>query len=90
MPAPARKRGPKPNPERGTPSGFRINARTRFELEMASLFVGTRSLQETIDLAVGEWLQELRKVPGFEEALAAAESHQRTRGKVSVVPPEPG
>ena len=49
-------RGPKPNPNRGTPSGFRIGDRERFELQLAAAFVGTRNLQDTLDLAVREFL----------------------------------
>jgi hypothetical protein len=82
---PAR-RGPKPNPDRGTPTGYRINARTRFELGMAQNFVGTTSLQDTIDLAVRNLLHDLAEEPGFTIALRAAEASQRRRGRVPTIP----
>jgi hypothetical protein len=89
MPTPARRgsRGPAPNPDRGTPSGYRVTARQRHELEMAKLFLGTKSLQETIDVAVQELLKRLRTEPGFEDALRAAEaSRRREAGNVRDLP----
>jgi hypothetical protein len=77
-----RKRGPRPRPDRGTPSGFRVTDRQRFELAMAAQFLGTRNLQDTIRLAVDELLERMRQVAGFEEALRAAEAHQRNRAGV--------
>lgn len=87
----AGRRGPIPDPERGTPSGYRVKARTRFELGMAQSFLGTKSLQETIDVAVRELLDRLRAVDGFTDALVAAEASQRRRGAVPVLrrPPDP-
>ena len=76
------RRGPKPNPNRGTPSGYRIDARTRFEMQMAASFVGTQSLQDTIGVAVGEFLAGMHGVPGFSEALRNAEQKPTTaRGR---------
>ena len=80
-----RRRGPKPNPDRGTPSGHRITDRTRFELQAAALFVGTNSLQDTIALAVEEFLTRLRAVDGFREALHAAQLSQQRRAGVTDV-----
>lgn len=74
-----RRRGPKPNPDRGTPSGYRLTDRTRFELQVAALFVGTNSLQDTISLAVEEFLNRLRTVDGFRQALHAAQVSQQRR-----------
>lgn len=59
------RRGPKPNPNRGTPSGYRIGDRARFEMQMAASFVGTQTLQDTIDAAVQEFLARMHRVPGF-------------------------
>jgi hypothetical protein len=83
MPEPgAARRGPKPNLERGTPSGYRISARVRFELGMAQSFLGTHSLQDTIDLAVREMLAQLRTDEGFVGALRAAEASQQRRARI--------
>jgi hypothetical protein len=89
MPGTARQgsRGPVPNPDRGTPSGYRVNARQRFELTMAQSFLGARSLQETVDTAVSELIDRLTSEPGFVEALAAAEASQRRRAGVPALPP---
>jgi hypothetical protein len=76
------RRGPMPNPNRGAPSGYRVTDRKRFELQIAAAFVGTRGLQDTIDLAVDEFLKGLRGVDGFVEAVAAAEASQRARADV--------
>jgi hypothetical protein len=73
-----KRRGPKADPNRGTPSGYRVTARERFELGMAANFVGTKGLQETIDVAVREFLGRMSEVPGFSAALEAAEEHQRS------------
>lgn len=88
MPGTARQgsRGPVPNPDRGTPSGYRVTGRQRFELTMAQIFLGTRSLQETVDIAVSELLDRLRSEPGFTDALAAAEASQRRRAGVPALP----
>ncbi len=77
-----RRRGPKPNPDRGKPSGYRITDRTRFELQAAALFVGTNSLQDTIALAVEEFLSQQRDVEGFPEALRTAQVNQQRRAGI--------
>lgn len=77
-----RRRGPKPNPDRGTPSGYRLTDRTRFELQMAATFVGTASLQDTVAVAVEEFLTRMRTVEGFREAVRAAEASQQKRAGV--------
>lgn len=89
MPEEARRarRGPKPNPSRGTPTGYRITDRARFELQIAAAFVGTRSLQETIDMAVAEFLERHHEVAGFKDAVAAAEASQRARGGIPTIGP---
>ncbi|EFG77110.1 hypothetical protein HMPREF0591_2978 [Mycobacterium parascrofulaceum ATCC BAA-614] len=78
----AHRRGPKPNPDRGQNTGYRATARQRFELQMAGPFIGSANLQETIDTAVGEFLDRMRQVPGYAAALLAAENSQRTRAGV--------
>lgn len=80
------RRGPKPNPNRGTPSGYRIDARSRFEMQMAASFIGTQSLQDTIGVAVGEFLARMRGVPGFSDAVRNAEKNQQRRGGVTSLP----
>lgn len=79
------RRGPKPNPNRGSPSGYRLTDRTRFELQVAAAFVGTTSLQETIALAVDEFLARMRDVEGFADALRSAEQYQQKRAGVPAV-----
>jgi hypothetical protein len=54
---------------------------------MAEAFLGTKSLQETVDVAVTEFLDRLRGEGGFVEALEAAEASQRRRGGVAELPP---
>ena len=82
------RRGPKPNPNRGDPIGYRITSRTRFELQVAATFVGTASHQETIDLAVREFLDRLRTdADGYTEALTRAEAHQQARAGVAPLSP---
>lgn len=80
------RRGPKPNPNRGSPSGYRVTDRTRFELQVAALFVGTANLQGTIAVAVDEFLARMREVDGYEQALRAAETHQQLRAGIRSVP----
>lgn len=80
-----RRRGPKPNPDRGSPSGYRLTDRTRFELQVAAVFVGTTSLQDTIALAVDEFLDTMRSVEGFTAALHAAEESQQARAGIRTV-----
>ena len=50
----AGKRGPQADPDRGSPCGFRLTARQRFELGMAAQFLGTGSVQETLEVAVND------------------------------------
>lgn len=65
-----------------SPSGYRVSDRQRFELRMAALFTGQESLQDVINLAVTEFLDRLRGVPGFLESLTAAEREQQRRAGV--------
>lgn len=83
------RRGPKPNPNRGTPSGYRLSDRTRFELQMAATFIGTSSLQDTIGVAVKEFLEKMHHVEGFQEAIRAAERSQQDRAGVRTVAARP-
>jgi hypothetical protein len=52
---------------------------------MAGTFTGCESLQEVIDLAVTELLDQLHTRPGFPEALSAAERERQRRAGVQVV-----
>lgn len=85
-PATAGSRGPISRQPTLSPTGYRVSDRRRFELQMAALFTSQHSLQETIDSAVTEFLDRLRKdVPGFADALKAAErSQQHLAGVQSV------
>lgn len=85
------RRGPKPKADRGTNTGFRINDRTRFELELAQPFVGAHSMQEILTIAIDEFITRMNDVPGFNEACAAAEANQRQRAGVHTLgqPDEP-
>jgi len=63
-----------------------VSDRRRFELRQAGLFTGQDSLQDTIDLAVTEFLDRLRNdASGFVEALESAEREQRRRAGVQSV-----
>jgi hypothetical protein len=84
------RRGPKPNPDRGTPCGYRLTDRMKFDLSMAGLFVGTTSLQDTIDIAVKEFLDRMLTIPGYREALRSAEGNQRRRADVRTIRPAQG
>lgn len=44
---------------------------------MSAPFVGTTTLQDTIALAVAEFLEKMWRVEGYVEAIRAAEAHQR-------------
>jgi hypothetical protein len=46
---------------------------------MAGLFVGTTSLQDTIDIAVKEFLERMQSIPRYQEAVRSAEDNQRRR-----------
>jgi hypothetical protein len=52
---------------------------------MAGMFTGRESLQDVIDLAVTEFLEQLRTRPGFVESLSAAERERQRRADVQVV-----
>lgn len=77
--------GPQPAAERRRQSGYRVTERQRFELHMAGPFVGSDSLQDTVDLAVNEFLKGMRRVSGFVEALDAAEANRRRRAGVPLL-----
>jgi hypothetical protein len=83
-PPTAGSRGPIGRQPALAPTGFRASARRRFELHMAGVFTGHESLQEIIDLAVTEFLDRLRTVPGFPEALTAAERERQRRAGVQM------
>ena len=82
-------RGPIGRHPRPLPTGYRVVERRRFELLMAGRFTGHETLQAVIDLAVGEFLDRMRKEPGFNEALSAAEQSQRRRAGVPSATPDP-
>jgi hypothetical protein len=52
---------------------------------MAGLFVGTSSLQDTIDVAVKEFLERMHSTRGYREALRSAEQNQRRRAGVPAI-----
>lgn len=78
-PVSAGARGPVRKKPPTAPTGYRVDHRRRFALQMAGAFTGRETLQGVIDLAVDEFLARLRKAPGFEAALAAAEAEQQRR-----------
>jgi hypothetical protein len=85
-PVTAGSRGPISRQLELSPTGYRVSERRRFELRLAGPFTGRESLQDIIDLAVTEFLDRLRDdVPGFVEALAAAEHAQQRRAGVQSV-----
>jgi hypothetical protein len=88
-PESAGRRGPIARQPQRRPTGFRIDDRTRFELQAAALYVGCDNLQAVLDLAVGEFLDRLRQVEGFEETLRSAELQQQRRARVRRLPPKP-
>lgn len=81
------RRGPKPRPDPGTNTGFRVTDRERFELQLAQSFVGARNLQAVISIAVSEFLVRMHEVPGYSEAVDAAEANQRARAGVRRIEP---
>jgi hypothetical protein len=89
-PASAGSRGPVRREPALSPSGYRISARRRFELKTAELFTGAAGLQGVIDLAVTEFLDRMRAVPGFTDTLVHAENSQQHRAGVRQLPDSPG
>lgn len=85
-PATAGARGPLRREPAKSPTGYRVTERRRFELRAAALFTGAESVQDVIDVAVDKFLEHMRTVPGFTEALAAAEANQRRRSGVPEIP----
>ena len=81
------RRGPKPRPDPGTNTGFRVTDRERFELQLAQSFVGARNLQAVISIAVSEFLARMHDVPGYSQAIDAAETNQRARSGVRSIEP---
>jgi hypothetical protein len=65
------------------PTGFRIDERTRFELEAARLYTGRGTLQSVLELAVEKLLAELREREGFQDALRTAEEARRQEAGVT-------
>jgi hypothetical protein len=64
-PASAGRRGPIARQPAKAPSGYRIDDRTKFELQAAAFFTGCElTLQSVLDLAVAEFLDRLRQVKG--------------------------
>jgi hypothetical protein len=85
-PASAGRRGPLRREPTKSPTGYRVTDRRKFELKAAALFTGIDGLQDVIDLAVEQFLDQMHTVPGFTEALAAAETIQRRRSGVREIP----
>jgi hypothetical protein len=75
-PPPPPRRGRPPRPTPAAPTGYRATAATRRQLHIAIGFTDEPSLQAIIDRAVQDFLVRLREaVPGFAEAVDAAETH---------------
>jgi hypothetical protein len=61
-PASAGRRGPIARRPAKAPTGYRIDERTKFELQAAALYTGCDpTLQSVLDLAVAEFLERLRR-----------------------------
>jgi hypothetical protein len=88
-PESAGRRGPIARQPQKSQTGFRIDDRTRFELQAAALYVGCENLQAVLDLAVREFLDRMKQVQGFEETLRTAELQQQRRAGVGQLPPKP-
>lgn len=88
-PVSAGRRGPLARQPSRMPTGFRIDDRTRFELQAAALYTGCNSnLQSVLDLAVAEFLERLKQVEGFQDTLRNAERERQRRAGVRHVPIE--
>lgn len=87
-PASAGRRGPVARNPSKAPTGFRIDDRTRFELQAAALYTGHANLQAVLDLAVEQFLDGMKRVEGFRETLRNAEREQQRRAGVRTVLPE--
>jgi hypothetical protein len=86
-PASAGSRGPIARQPARTPTGYRIDDRTRFELQAAALFTGCDpKLQSVLDLAVAEFLDRLKQAEGFRDALRNAEREQQRRAGLRRLP----
>jgi hypothetical protein len=81
-PATAGRRGPVARQPTRTPTGFRVDDRTRFELQAAALYTGCDNIQAVLDLAVAEFLERMRREEGFRETLVSAERAQQRRAGV--------
>jgi hypothetical protein len=68
-------------------TGFRVTARQRFELEAAAPYLGTHSIQETLAIALNEFLDRMRETEGFGATLLTAEAHQQRRAGIERVDP---
>ena len=79
-------RGPVARQPRRTPTGFRVDDRTRFKLRVAALYTGRDNLQGVLDLAVAEFLDRLKDVKGFRHTLRDAEQAQQRRARIRRVP----
>ena len=85
-PASGGSRGPVARQPRRTPTGYRIDDRTRFVLRAAALYTGCDNLQGVLDLAVAEFLDRLKDVKGFQQTLRDAERAQQQRARIRRVP----
>jgi hypothetical protein len=85
----AGRRGPVARQPTRTSTGFRIDDRTRFELQAAALYTGCDNIQAVLDIAVAEFLDRMRREEGFRETLVSAERAQQRRAGVHRLPTEP-
>jgi hypothetical protein len=81
-PRSAGSRGPIARQPGKAPTGFRIDPRTQFQLQAAALFTGCSTLQSVLELAVNEFLENMKKQAGFRQTLDAAERAQQQRAGV--------
>ncbi len=81
-PANAGRRGPIARQPAKTPTGFRVDDRTRFELQAAALYTGSDTIQAVLDIAVTEFLDRMELEDGFRDTLVSAERAQQRRAGI--------
>lgn len=82
----APRRGPRPKPDPGTQTGYRVTARQRLELGVARTFTGASSLQAVLDQAVDRYLHWMKETAeGFQEAVDNAVSFQERQAGVPTI-----
>ena len=81
------RRGPRPKPDPGTQTGYRVTARQRLELAIAQAFTGAPSMQAVLDQAVEQYLTRMKQTAdGYQNAIDNAIAFQEKQaGVVSIL-----